>query len=150
MTNRQMSTRMAAVSTTDTWNVDRIFSRPGPLSRKEEDAVDLTETDEVDEILVETENIRPTYAASQRMIELVLHVFQETTLCRRIDAMIEARAVCLLESTNREATEAEKPPVHEAVQNVVRPVVVRVTVNEVIQRRVDNLSESKGFFRKPI
>lgn len=45
MTDREMASRMAAISIRDIWNADSIISWPGLLSCKEEDAGDMLATD---------------------------------------------------------------------------------------------------------
>lgn len=61
------------------------------------------------------------HVGMQRMIQWALHVCQEDTLDRHIEAVVETKVVCLLESVNHE-------------------VVFRGAVNEVIYMEVDNLA----------
>lgn len=81
----------------------------------------------------------------QRMIKLVLQVFQETTMDRRIEVIVENRVVRLLETGNHEVADRGKTPIYRAVENVVRRAVVRGAVNEAIRVKVDNLADSKDF-----
>lgn len=55
--NRQMSTRMATIRTTTTWNVNRINSTLGSLFCKEEDAVDVPTSDKDNYFIMENNNV---------------------------------------------------------------------------------------------
>lgn len=91
-----MAIRMAAIGTTDIWNVHHTMSISGPSSRKEDVDVDMPGTDEDDEFVIETENVQPVQVEMRRMVESALHAFQETTLDRRIEAIIKTKVICLL------------------------------------------------------
>lgn len=98
---------MATIRTTDTWNVSPIALRPGPLSRKEEDAVDVPETGEDETFQMDPDNIKPSYFEVQCMIEIALQIFEETTLKRRIRVVGETKVVSLLETAHQEAAKRE-------------------------------------------
>lgn len=70
---------MATIRTTDIWNVSSITSRPEPSSSKEEDAADMSATDEEDESQMETENVEPTHVEIQHMNNSALHMFKILT-----------------------------------------------------------------------
>lgn len=50
------------------------------------------------------------------MIESALYVFRETTLDRRIEAIVEKIVVSLLETANNEAAKGKMKPVYKAVE----------------------------------
>lgn len=74
------------------------------------------------------------------MIDSAIPVFQETTLHRRIEAMAKAKVVSLLETASHEAAKGVKSTAYQAVERVVRRIVARGTVNEVINMKDNNLA----------
>lgn len=79
------------------------------------------------------------------MIESALRVFQETTLDRRIKAMVETKVIGLHKFAKREASNVNKTSVDQAVQNVVRRVDTQSIIKEIIDRKVDSLAEIENF-----
>lgn len=69
MTNQEMAAKLAAFCTTHTWNENPVTSKPEPSSRKEENAVDVLATDEDDDFLMDTEDVRPPHVQMQCMFE---------------------------------------------------------------------------------
>lgn len=106
---------MAAICTTDIWNTEPNILRPKPLSREEEVSVDMPMTEQDDEFLTEHEDVRSTHICLQRMIESALNVFHETTMVRRMEAMVEAKVVSFSENANLEASKGKKTPVYQDV-----------------------------------
>lgn len=79
------------------------------------------------------------------MIVSVLHVFHETTLKRRIDAMLETRVISLLETANFEATKSEKTTVYYGFKKIIHPFTARSAIDEATYRMVNKLAESLEF-----
>lgn len=94
---------MAAIRTTDIWNLELTMPRPESSPPKEEVNVDMPVTYEGCWFLIGTKDVRPAHVKMQRTIESNLHVFQETTLDPRIEAMIETKVVYLHETAKHEA-----------------------------------------------
>lgn len=80
-------------------------------------------TDEDEEFLMETEDMRPTHVGIQRMIGAALHVFEETTSVRRIEGIINTKVISLLETANHKGCRGQKTLVYQAVEKFVRRVV---------------------------
>lgn len=76
------------------------MSRRRPSSCKQEVAVYMPATSEDDECVMKSEGIRPMHAEMQHMIESALHVFQVTTLDRRIEATVEKKVFIFLKIPN--------------------------------------------------
>lgn len=104
--NQEMPARTEAIRTADIWNVGSTMVNPRPLSCREEDATDMTVTDKDEELLIETEDVRIMHVEMQRMVESTLHVFQETTLERRIEGTIKTIFVSFYTESSLEATSA--------------------------------------------
>lgn len=73
-------------------------------------------TSEDDEFLVETEDVIPAHVEMQRMTGSFLHVFEETTLDRHIQPMVETKLVSLLETANNRPSNGGKTPFYQAVE----------------------------------
>lgn len=140
--NQEMAARTAALRTKDIWNVDPTNSRPRSLNRKEEAAADMPVTNEYHQFVMEAKYMRPTYVEMLCMINSALHVFQEVTVDRRIEEMVRAEVVSLLETANHYCGKGEKTTINQDVEKVLRCVVARGAVNDFIHRKVDNFAES--------
>lgn len=145
MSDHEIAARMTSFHTTDTWNAHLIISRPGPLSCKEEDAIDVLATVEEDEFLIDPGNVRPTYVDVQRMIESGLPTSQGTTLDHHIEVMVVTKVVSSPENAKHEGAKPEKTLVYQTDDKVVRQVVASGAVNEVIHMEANILEESHGF-----
>lgn len=88
MTDCESAARLAIIRTMDAWNVNRITLRLRPSSREEENAFDVPVTDKGDEVQIDPDNARRAQVEVQRMIESVLHIFEETTLECRLEAIV--------------------------------------------------------------
>lgn len=93
---------METIHKTDIWNVVDITSRPEPSSCMEEGAIHVPVTDEYDVFLMETKDVSPKNVEMQRMTEWALQIFLETTLDRRLKAILETQVVSLLETASHE------------------------------------------------
>lgn len=80
-----------------------------------------------------------------RFVESALHLFQQTTMDRGTEAMVETRAVTLFENANQYAVEGQKTPVYWAVEKIVHRVFDRGALNYVVHMNCDNLAESQDF-----
>lgn len=106
---------MASIRTTRIWNMELITPSPWPPSHKEEVAVHMPVTHKDDELLTETEGVRPTHVEIQRMIESALPVTQEATKGRRRVEMLETKVGIFLGNANQEAAKCQKIPVYQDV-----------------------------------
>lgn len=138
---------MAAIRYTDIWKADPTFSRRGPSSGNENDAVDMPSTDEDDEFSMETKDLRLTNVKMQRMIMSAFYIFEEIALDRRNASMGEALLVSLLEAAHYEASKNETTPIQKAAQKHLRLVVTPGDLSKRIHVKVDNHSESNDFVR---
>lgn len=78
------------------------MSRSGRSSPKKEVSFSMPVTVEDDQFVTEIEEIRPTPSDMHVMIQSALHVFQETTMDRRMEKMVETEAISLFEIINQE------------------------------------------------
>lgn len=140
-----MAARMAIIRTTVIWNVKLITSRPEPLYYKKGESADVLPTDEDDDCLIETEDERPMYVVVQLVMKLDLHVFQETTLGRRIETIVETKVASSLETASHEGVKREGKNLYQAVDKIVHRVVARSAINEVIHMKVDKLVELQEY-----
>lgn len=79
------------------------------------------------------------------MIEAALHVFQETTLVRCIETIVEIKVLRFLETVNCKAVKGKQPLVYEPVERAVRRFVALGAINEAIHMKINNLAESEDF-----
>lgn len=105
-----MVAKMAPTRTTNIWNLNPTTSRPESLTRKEEDAFDVTGTEKDDESVMKTDDVMPTHVEIQRMIKSAIHIIQVNILDRGIEVMIETRDVSLHGNATYKATRAENTP----------------------------------------
>lgn len=106
--------------------------RPLLSSRKEDDAVAVLTTDENDEFLMEPKDVRPSYVEVRRMIESALQIFEETTLERRNDTMMEIKVASLFEIATQEATKLGKIIDYLDVEKMARGADSEGAVKKVI------------------
>lgn len=145
LTSRQMAARMAEIRITNIWNVISIQSRPKPVFHKKENDMDVPASNEENEFVLETEDLRPTNVEIQRMIDSALYVFQESTLNHRIGEMVETKVASLLEITYHEAAKGEKTSVYKDFESFVRLIVFGGGVNVANSTKVHNLAGSQDF-----
>lgn len=67
---------------------------------------------------------------------------QETSLNRRIDAMLETWVVSLLDTANHNAGKSKETPASKTVEKVVRQVIGRDAANESVHMKDDNFVKS--------
>lgn len=89
---------------------------------------------------METKDVRTLHVRIERMVESVLHEFQETTLDRCVEAIVETKVINLLETVSYKALKGENTFSYQAVKKVVHRVVTRDAINEVVLMRADNLA----------
>lgn len=94
---------------------------------------------------METEYVTLPHVEMQCMIESAFHVFQETTMYHRIEAIGKSKVVNLLKNDNQEAGKGKRIPVYQAVVKIVLQFVARGAVNEVIRMQFDNLADLEYF-----
>lgn len=80
------------------------------------EAVDRLVTNGGDELLRNTENESPTHIEMQHMIELALHVVQETTLDHHIKAMVKTKVVIIVDTANYEAVKGKNMPIYQLLK----------------------------------
>lgn len=108
MINCEMAAITLTVPTKNIWNVRLSTQMTRPSSGKEEDVVDLSPTDEDDDLLIETDYMRPVHAEMKDMIQYASFDFQESTFDLKIEAMVEIKSASILKTTNQEAGKGEK------------------------------------------
>lgn len=100
---------MGAFHIKDVGNMATTTSRSGPSSRSKDVTVDMLMTYEDDKFIMEAEEVRPERIEMQRMTKWGLQVLQDTTMDRRMEAIVETRVVSLFENSNQDAAKSKKP-----------------------------------------
>lgn len=59
--------------------------------------------------------------------------------------MVKAEVIRLLGTANHEAAKGKMTPLYQAVETVLRRVVARGAVNEIMEMNLNNLAESQDF-----
>lgn len=98
---------MAAIRTTDVYNVELTILMHRPLSRKEEVTIYVPTSYEESNFRMGIKDVRVTQVKMLRMTELLSYLFQETTMDHSIEARLENRVLKLLEIDNQGAGKGE-------------------------------------------
>lgn len=106
---------MAISHTIDLWNVNPTALRQDSSFRDEKNLFDIPANVEDDAFVMNPDDVDPAHAQTQRMIELLLHVFTETTWERRLEVMVEIKVIGTPPSANQEAAKGEKITVFQAM-----------------------------------
>lgn len=101
---------MEIICTRVTWNVNRFTWRPGPLYPNEKDAVEVSTSNEDDELLLNHIYVEPAHAGVQLMIDSFPQMFVKTSLEYRIIIIAETEVFSLLETAYK--IDAKKENVH--------------------------------------
>lgn len=137
-----MAARKTNIRMVCTWILAYNKSIPGLLSRKHKVVVYIPVTNRDDKLLVGAEIVRPRHIETQGMIESALHVFQETSLDRPIETMIETKDVNFREFVKQKPVKC-KNAVDHAVERFLCQIVDKDVVNKFIRMKVEKLVESK-------